>query len=65
MSIVINPARCCGCESCIAVCPVGAIKIKAAKAELEAEKCISCGACINECFYDAVTMSREPVGNKK
>ena len=59
MAVFVDREKCIGCESCVAVCPVGALSMVDGKAMVDGEQCISCGACINECPVEAI--SREAV----
>lgn len=59
MAVSVDREKCIGCESCVAVCPVGALNMEDGKAQVDADTCISCGACINECPVEAI--SREAV----
>lgn len=59
MAVSVDREKCIGCESCVAVCPVGALNMEDGKAKVDADTCISCGACINECPVEAI--SREEV----
>ena len=54
MAMNVDKEKCVACESCVAVCPVGAISIVDGKAQVDAEACISCGACIHECPVEAI-----------
>lgn len=54
MAIYVDREKCIGCESCVAVCPVGALSMVDAKAEIAQDNCISCGACIGECPVEAI-----------
>ena len=55
MAIIVDRAKCIGCEACAAVCPVGAMTMQDGKAQVDTEKCILCGACINECPVGAIS----------
>ena len=44
------------CEGCVEACPVGALK-RGKKLELDKEKCIECGACVNACEHDAISLN--------
>lgn len=47
--VYTNPAKCRDCYRCVRVCPVNAIKMVNAQANVIPEKCIACGKCIHEC----------------
>ncbi|MEM2133514.1 MAG: 4Fe-4S dicluster domain-containing protein [Candidatus Freyarchaeota archaeon] len=55
--IMIHSEKCPGgCSTCVEICPVGALSIpkkrsweKSGRVEVDKEKCILCGACINSC----------------
>ncbi|MFH1767543.1 MAG: RnfABCDGE type electron transport complex subunit B [Candidatus Omnitrophota bacterium] len=40
---------CIGLDDCVAVCPVGAIRIENKKVYVDGLKCIACGRCISAC----------------
>lgn len=42
-------SNCRDCYKCVRNCPVKAIQIKDAHAEIVYERCTSCGICVNEC----------------
>ena len=51
----IIPDRCTGCQSCVRVCPTGAITGPRSQAHnLNQEKCIKCRSCYEVCRFDAV-----------
>lgn len=54
MAMKVDREQCIGCESCMAVCPVGAISMVDGKAVIDSETCISCGACVGECPVEAI-----------
>jgi electron transfer flavoprotein alpha subunit len=58
MSIVINPDKCTGCESCITSCPYDAIVIKDEKAFIN-EYCNLCRACLEVCPEGAIVEVEE------
>ena len=46
--------NCCGCSACIAICPVGAIKMVMDNEgfyypEIDSKKCIKCYSCLKVC----------------
>lgn len=63
MAMVVNREKCIGCESCVGICPAGAITMEEGKALISAESCISCGACVHECPVEAI--SPEAAAEKK
>lgn len=57
--LVVNKSLCCGCEECIAVCPVGAVALATdGKAQIDANSCVCCGACMGECPQGAITTEK-------
>lgn len=57
--LVVKKSLCCGCEECLAVCPVGAVALTAeGKAQIDAASCVCCGACMGECPQDAITTEK-------
>ena len=55
---IADKSKCCGCSACYAVCPHGAITMKADRLgfmypEADAAKCIDCGLCERICPYNA------------
>ena len=57
--LVVKKSLCCGCEECIAVCPVGAAALAAdGKAQIDANSCVCCGACMGECPQGAITTEK-------
>lgn len=52
-SVTLEKDYCNGCTNCLDRCPTQAIRIRAGKAEIIAERCIDCGACIKACPYHA------------
>ena len=41
MAICVDREKCIGCESCIAVCPVGALNMVDGKANIDQDTCIA------------------------
>jgi len=50
---------CIKCETCLRVCPTGAIKIEENKFKINLKKCIFCGNCSFYCSKKAIRMSEE------
>ena len=56
MACQVDKNKCIGCQSCIAMCPLGAIKIASdGKAEIDTTACMSCGTCASVCPMGAIT----------
>ena len=52
---VVVPNKCRGCTLCTRHCPVGAISGEVKKPHsIDLEKCIKCGACIDQCKFNAI-----------
>jgi len=50
--------KCVGCEACTYVCPVGVLEVIDMKCRVK-EGCISCGKCVEECNWKAITLEKE------
>jgi dissimilatory sulfite reductase (desulfoviridin) alpha/beta subunit len=53
---VRTPGLCTGCGSCVFYCKEKAIKIRNGIAELNEEKCVLCGMCVNSCSFDLIKL---------
>lgn len=58
------PHRCKGCMLCTKDCPAGAIRIKKVgdkkfEAEIDLDRCIYCGQCVDSCFIQALVMTTD------
>ena len=56
MSVTIDKDKCIGCETCVSICPVGALSMQDGKADVKESDCISCGACVGECPVEAISL---------
>jgi len=56
MAAKVDAEKCCGCEACVNSCPVNAIEIADAKAQVREGDCIECGACVAECPAEAISL---------
>ncbi len=60
---MVDQNKCIGCGTCVAICPVGAIKFNdAGKAEIDTKICIRCGACQASCPVEAIDLNRSKNG---
>lgn len=55
---MVDESKCITCGACVAICPVGAIKIVNEKAKLDPKKCIKCGSCQQFCPVSAIDLSK-------
>ena len=57
VTLKLDVAKCIGCQRCAEVCPHGVFAIEDGKARLvEADSCMECGACQNNCPADAISV---------
>lgn len=54
MRVVVDPEVCIGCQTCVDVCPVGAISMVDDKAWINQEVCVQSKDCINVCPVEAI-----------
>jgi ferredoxin len=64
MGVKIDTLRCVGCGACTFVCPVSVLFVVDMKCRVE-EGCISCGLCVDQCHWQAITLIDEPDLKKK
>jgi len=56
MACKIDCSKCVGCQSCVAMCPIGAITVNVeGKCEIDTTKCMSCGTCASVCPMGAIS----------
>ncbi len=59
MAAVVNKEMCTGCEMCVEVCSVEAIKVENDVAVINEEECVDCGTCVDECPNEAISIRGE------
>ncbi|MFC1824814.1 4Fe-4S binding protein [Thermodesulfobacteriota bacterium] len=52
--------ECTACETCLEICPVGALTLEEEVVELDHELCIGCGLCVSACPSEALEMVLRP-----
>ncbi len=57
---VTELCKACEARPCMLNCPVQAIEIKNAQADIDMDKCIGCGKCERECPYHAIAYQPVP-----
>jgi formate hydrogenlyase subunit 6/NADH:ubiquinone oxidoreductase subunit I len=68
----IDPVKCTGCSVCEVVCPAGVITmvpvgtksivartVEVKRPEFELYSCISCGQCVDDCRFGALTLTHD------
>jgi electron transfer flavoprotein alpha subunit len=64
VSVRVKSDICTGCETCVSVCPFGAIEMRDGKAFIT-EVCTMCGACVEACEFKAIEKDIEQTGPAK
>lgn len=59
MSIKIFADKCTGCKLCLKACPFGAVTMVDRKAVVDLARCNLCGACADECEFEAIELKKE------
>jgi electron transfer flavoprotein alpha subunit len=54
MPVIVDAETCIGCESCVSVCPVGAISMDDDKAVIDRNVCVVSKECIDICPVEAI-----------
>ena len=57
-ALLIDKAKCVGCQACVKACPFGALKMEG-KLAVVGDACTFCGACVPSCKFDAIVLRRE------
>lgn len=53
------PEKCIGCGNCFEVCPVHAHRMVVGEHRLDRDLCTRCGACVGECYAEALIHAAE------
>lgn len=56
---LLDESKCDGCESCLEVCPVGALSMRDERPQRDPEKCIYCSSCLFACGRKALSFERK------
>lgn len=59
-TFVTNACQGCLEHPCVEVCPKGAISMVNGHSQIDPEKCINCGKCVNACPYNAIVRQERP-----
>jgi electron transfer flavoprotein alpha subunit len=54
MAVVVDPDTCIGCQTCVDVCPHGAISMNDDKAVIDQSLCQQAKDCIDACPVEAI-----------
>lgn len=57
---VVDPEKCKGCETCVKVCPVLAMKVEDKMAIVDLDRCRGCADCEQRCPFYAIVMELRP-----
>ena len=56
-TIKLTVEKCTGCGRCVEVCPAAVFEMHNKKAAItDKDRCIECGACANNCAFDALSV---------
>lgn len=56
-NVVVDEAKCAGCEECVDVCPVEVFEMKDEKSvPVNADECLGCESCVEVCEEAAITV---------
>ena len=55
----VDAGYCTGCETCIEICPMEAIKLVDNIAIIKQKRCIGCGNCVAKCPSEAISLKKK------
>ena len=55
----VDTDYCSGCETCIEICPMEAIKLVDDVAKIKKKRCIGCGNCVAKCPSEAIKLHKK------
>ncbi len=55
--ILYRSARCIQCDTCLVLCPQGAVSRQDSLTSIQPQKCDLCGLCIKECYAEALQIA--------
>ncbi len=61
--LITNNCRKCMAKSCQSACKFDAIVMGNNQAEIDQKKCVSCGACVKSCPFNAIVKTERPCRN--
>ncbi len=53
--------NCSGCTACVRVCPTEAIRVRNRKAQIDPNRCVDCGKCVEACEFHAIIPGSDPL----
>ncbi len=54
----VDEDACIGCEACVDICPMEAVRMAGDIAQVDEARCIGCGVCAVHCDADAINLKR-------
>lgn len=55
----VDEDLCTGCETCVEICPMNAIKMKEGISSIKTKRCIGCGNCVIRCPSEAIELKKK------
>ena len=57
-TLMVDRGLCRGCTHCMKRCPTEAIRITGGKAQVDPERCVDCGQCMDVCSHHAIVIEQ-------